>query len=27
MIRNDANLDTLLNDIRAFVRDRWHPLE
>ena len=27
MIRNDANLDTLLTDIRSFVRERWHPLE
>ena len=27
MIRNDAKLDTLLADIRAFVRERWHPIE
>ncbi len=27
MIRTDANLDTLLTDIRSFVRERWHPLE
>ena len=27
MIRNDAKLDALLEDIRSFVRDRWHPME
>ncbi|MBC5767126.1 acyl-CoA dehydrogenase family protein [Ramlibacter albus] len=27
MIRDTARLDALLADIRAFVRERWHPLE
>lgn len=27
MIRDAARLDALLADIRAFVRERWHPLE
>jgi acyl-CoA dehydrogenase len=27
MIRDPARLDALLADIRAFVRERWHPLE
>jgi acyl-CoA dehydrogenase len=27
MIREPARLDALVADIRAFVRDRWHPLE
>ena len=27
MIRDTQRLDTLLADIRAFVRERWHPLE
>jgi acyl-CoA dehydrogenase len=27
MIRDPAQLDALLADIRAFVRERWHPLE
>jgi acyl-CoA dehydrogenase len=27
MIRDAARLDTLLADIRVFVRERWHPLE
>ena len=27
MIRDPARLDRLLADIRAFVRNRWHPLE
>lgn len=27
MIRDPDRLDTLLADIRAFVRGRWHPLE
>ncbi len=27
MIRDPARLDTLLADIRTFVRERWHPLE
>lgn len=27
MIRNPKRLQALLNDIRAFVRERWHPLE
>jgi len=27
MIRDTHRLDTLLNEIRSFVRERWHPLE
>jgi acyl-CoA dehydrogenase len=27
MIRDTARLDTLLADIRSFVRERWHPVE
>lgn len=27
MIRDTARLYTLIDDIRCFVRDRWHPLE
>jgi acyl-CoA dehydrogenase len=27
MIRDTATLDHLLQDIRAFVRERWHPIE
>lgn len=27
MIRDTERLNTLLGDIRAFVRERWHPLE
>ncbi|HVZ45929.1 MAG TPA: acyl-CoA dehydrogenase family protein [Ramlibacter sp.] len=27
MIRDTARLNALLDDIRAFVRDRWHPIE
>jgi len=27
MIRDNARIEALLGDIRAFVRERWHPLE
>lgn len=27
MIRNTENLETLIADIRRFVREQWHPLE
>lgn len=27
MIRNPEQLDALLADVRAFVRDCWHPIE
>jgi len=27
MIRQPEKLQTLLNDVRTFVRERWHPLE
>ncbi|NLP63037.1 acyl-CoA dehydrogenase family protein [Paraburkholderia sacchari] len=27
MIRNDANLEALIADVRAFVREQWHPIE
>ena len=27
MIRNSTHIEALLSDIRAFVRDRWHPIE
>ncbi|CAM2172065.1 acyl-CoA dehydrogenase [Paraburkholderia sacchari] len=27
MIRNNANLEALIADVRAFVREQWHPIE
>lgn len=27
MIRDTEKLQTLLAEVRAFVRERWHPLE
>ena len=27
MIRDNARIEALIADIRAFVRERWHPLE
>ncbi|CAB3787700.1 Acyl-CoA dehydrogenase [Paraburkholderia caffeinitolerans] len=27
MIRNNENLETLIADVRAFVREQWHPIE
>lgn len=27
MIRNNSNLEALIADVRAFVREQWHPIE